>query len=131
MKSTYPKILAAIIVTLSCAFQGRAAPDSFEDGVEAYNEKNYAKAIDHFTQAMQDFPNNFALYLWRAQAYLGANDYDKAQDDYAQAISLNPLDPDGYIGRGATFLWKKDYDKALADYSKAVELDSNNSRAYD
>ena len=95
MKCTYPKILAAITLTLSCAFQERAATDSFEDGVEAYNEKNYAKAIDHFTLAMEDFPNNFALYLWRGQAYVGATDYDKAQDDYAQAISLNPLDPAG------------------------------------
>ena len=100
-------ILAAVIITLQCAEQASAGPDSFQDGVEAFNEKNYAKAIDHFTQAMEVFPNNLALYLWRARAHLGAENFDKANDDYAEAISLDPLDPDGYIGRGTILLGKR------------------------
>src|SRR5438876_1456770 len=122
MRSLRCSMVALLIVALPFLFPAQAVADSFENGVQALYEGDFAKAADHFSQALADSPFDFALYLWRARAYLGTQDYDKAGDDYAQAISLNPADPDGYIGRGSTLLWKKDYDKALEDFSKAIQV---------
>jgi TonB family protein len=53
------------------------------------SEKEYRKAIDEITKAIELFPEYSSAFYSRAQAYCGLGDYNRALDDINQAISIN------------------------------------------
>ncbi|RZL45360.1 MAG: hypothetical protein EOP00_17605 [Pedobacter sp.] len=68
-------------------------------GLKALNNKEYAKAIDFFTEAMKpvrflsksvDRPGKFRFYANRAEAYLGIKDFASAKKDYEAALIYSP-----------------------------------------
>src|SRR3954469_4130826 len=59
-------------------------------GVEFAKKKEYDKAVEEFTQAIQAEPNDSKNYFNRATAYRGLNKFAEAFADYSKAIELAP-----------------------------------------
>jgi len=127
------------------------ADSYFSRGNEFAQKKEYDKAIEYFSKAIELNPKDDKgayekYYSGRGQAYYDKKDYDKAIDDYSKCIEIAPkvsgftidLKVDGFTNtkthipsqaaryynqRGKAYYDKKDYAKAIDDYSEAVKLE--------
>jgi len=61
-------------------------------GISYLNRKNYDKAIEDFTQAINLNTDHSELFGLRGLAYKEAGDFDKARADFAKALELDPSD---------------------------------------
>jgi tetratricopeptide (TPR) repeat protein len=93
------------------ALRGYAHPFPKEEG---------KKAIADFTEALRRGPDNAALHVARARAYVQTKDYDRAIADCTAAIRLDPNYGEAYAERGICYLEKRVTNKAIADFSLAL-----------
>ncbi len=100
------------------------------DGDDFYQQQNYDRAIENYTQALKLDPNNVGAYVKRGETYEIKKDYDHAIADYNQILKLDPKNIDAYNDRGNAFNDKQDYDRAQADFNQVLQLDSKNAYAY-
>jgi tetratricopeptide (TPR) repeat protein len=94
------------------------------------NQGEWDRAIEEYTAALREDPNNVIAYYGRGKAYRGKGDNDRAIADYTQAIRLDPNYVNAYIGRGVAYYYKQDNNRAIADYTQAIRLDPNYAMAY-
>lgn len=95
--------------------------------------KNYDKAIETFTAAINLAPDYARAYDFRGDAYMSKGEPDRAIEDYSKAISLNPDYPDYadvYHNRGIAYLKKKKFEKAIEDFNKAISLKPDYGAVY-
>ncbi|XP_065655341.1 dnaJ homolog subfamily C member 7 isoform X2 [Hydra vulgaris] len=60
-----------------------------EQGNEAYSQKNYTKAVQLYTEAINLDPSNAAYYCNRAAAYMMYQEFKLALEDSSKAIALD------------------------------------------
>jgi tetratricopeptide (TPR) repeat protein len=99
-------------------------------GLEFYEKKQYDKAIEDYSLAIQLDPNYYWAYRDRGIAHLAKKEYDTAIQDYNQAIALNPKYALAYSNRGVAYRSKKQYDTAMQDYNEAIALNPRFAQAY-
>ena len=92
--------------------------------------KQYDKAIDDYTQAIQINPKFDKAYIGRGLSYYVKGEDDKAIADYNQAVQINPKNDLAYAGRGRAYADNGEDDKAIADYNRAVQINPKNDLAY-
>lgn len=126
-------------------FENNDAYFYFKQGNERFDKKEYDKAIDDFTKAIELNPNDADYYFCRGLAWQYKKEYDKAIADYSKVIEFKPNMNDIYHFRGYVWQAKADYlsmknshkiplyeyDKALADYTKAIEFNPDDFDNYD
>lgn len=97
-------------------------------------QRNYKKAIELFTKAIQLQPNYMAAYANRATVYLLLNQEEKALKDCAKYTQLQQSTkffiPETlfygiYVEIFRWYCWKKEYKKAYAWYEKHLDLFPN------
>ena len=101
----------------------------FDRGVSNNNSKQYIKAIEDFTKAIELNPYRADTYFNRGLVYQGLEQYIKAINDYTKAIRLNPYDTATYNNRGYSYYNLGQYEEALKNYAKAIKLDPTNQTA--
>lgn len=94
--------------------------DYHEQGEFALRVEKWDRAIEMFTKAIEDNPNFFVAYHYRAIAYSKKGEYDKSIEDLKKAVKLNPDYPDAYGLMGLVYEIKKDYPAALGVYREAL-----------
>ena len=92
--------------------------------------KQYDKAINDYTEAIEIDPDEDNYYFERASLYSDLGQFEKAINDYTKALKLNPNDSCSYFNRAECYITLKQYKKAIDDYTKAMELDPNDSDSY-
>jgi len=83
------------------------------------------KAIEKYTEKIEEEPNNHFYYSSRGNIYYILEDYRKALEDFSQAIELAPNNDSYFNNRGASYFNLKEYKKALENCNKAIELAPN------
>ncbi len=94
-------------------------------GMEQYNAKNFDGAIETYTKAIEQVPNNAGLYADRGRAKRDSGDMDGAIQDVSKSLELNPNEGWIYAERAVIYRAKGEIALALKDYKKALELDPN------
>lgn len=102
----------------------------FAKGMAKVKENDFLTAIEHFTLALRDDPNDVESYAERAVAYLNTQQYELSMFDMNRCIEIEPNNSYRYSCRG--FLKAKigDVDGAIVDYEMAVKLDPEDAIAY-
>ena len=99
-------------------------------GLEAFNKKEYKKAYDDITLAIQSDPKNPTPYINRCTIYLyGWKQYDDAIRDCSEAIRLSTKSSMAFNHRGYAYELKNEIANAVADYQTAVQMDPKNEVA--
>jgi tetratricopeptide (TPR) repeat protein len=112
-------------------------------GWKAYlkNPPEYDKAIEHFTQALQDNPRNAEAYVGRSWARAGkieasapdattATEWEKVVADSTEAIHLDPDSGKAYAVRGKARAALGQLREALKDLDEAVRRDPQTAVVY-
>lgn len=99
-------------------------------GIECLKRKDYDRAIENFTKAIQLNPKYSEAYNNRGIAFVAKGNYEKALADYNTAIELNPEFFYAFINRGKLYSDQVNHQQAIKDYSRAIELNPDNAVAY-
>lgn len=97
---------------------------------EAIEKGDFAQAEAYWTNLVEQFPTNPAVWSNRGNVRVIENKLDEAIVDFNQAIELAPNATDPYLNRGSAFEEKKLYQQAIGDYNKVLEIDPNDAMAY-
>jgi SpoVK/Ycf46/Vps4 family AAA+-type ATPase len=95
-----------------------------------YNKKNYDKAIEDYSHAVETDADNPLIYNNRGDAYYRKQDFEKAIADYDKAISLNKDYLKAYYNRGLSYACLQDYQSAVENFDRVIEIDASFSDAY-
>ncbi len=99
-------------------------------GFYFYQSKQYDKAIETLSKAIELGPGDHYAYFYRGSCYLELKDYEKAVNDFDTAIELNPEYSFTYISKGVAHTELKDYETAIKSFGRAIELNSKDHTAY-
>ncbi len=96
-------------------------------GTAYTNQRQFPKAIEAYTKAIDLDPKYLAAWINRGNSYKSLRQFDKAIEDYSRALELVPKDVVLWNNRAVTFGLMNQYDKSLADFSRAIELSPQNT----
>ncbi len=97
----------------------------------ALTEKGkFAQAESYWTELIEEFPENPALWSNRGNAKVSQNNLKSAIADFDQAIKLAPTATDPYLNRGTAWEGLGEWENAIADYRQLLELDPQDAMGY-
>jgi len=94
------------------------------------DEKQYAKAIEYYTKAIQINKIDHESYNNRANVYMDLNKLDSAYIDYKNALAIKPGYNVTYDNLGAMFAKKNMFDSALYYLNRAIQLNPDYKPPY-
>lgn len=96
-------------------------------GDAAVNKKDYEKAIDRYSKAIDISPFVASHYYYRGLARYNKGNRDGAMDDFDKVIVLDSTWRTAYVYRGLCHEKRKEYEKALSDYKRALSLKNDDA----
>ena len=122
------KNLFLILIVFSCSnflntnkLKAESYQKSYrERGNESLLKKNLGNAINYFTKALQNYPNDFFIYFQRGLARYESGDINGSIEDYTKSINLNPFNREAYNNRGVAYSILGEYKKAISDFNNAL-----------
>ena len=115
-------------------------------GIDRFQEGEYGKAIDDYTEAIRLNPNYPMAYNNRGIAWAAKGDHDKAIADFDKALladkppvgvgffdkvlGVKSRNASTYFNRGIAWNNKGEYGKAVADYTETIRRDPTMVLAY-
>ena len=130
MKKTL-SIISALFTILFC----NAQTYNFEQGVKAYEENDYEKALDYFGREINDNPKAALALYYRATIYTYQDQNSFALKDVNNSIKyFSPKDKKVLAGahrlRGDIYCKIENYEKTYEDYAIALKLSPNDPEIY-
>ena len=97
-----------------------------ELGNEQFKAKNFDKAVEFYSTAIDETPTDHTIYGNRSACYFKLNSYQKAIDDAEKCIELKPDWSKGYQRKGNALHGMGNKAEALITYQKGLEVDPSN-----
>ncbi|KAJ0410143.1 hypothetical protein ATCC90586_008421 [Pythium insidiosum] len=97
-----------------------------EEGNKAYIAKDFAKAVEFYTQAIALSPADPVLFSNRCAAYLGAGEAKKALNDVRLSKKLKPEWAKAHFREGQCLEALELYEDAAVAMWEAIQLEPNN-----
>lgn len=98
-------------------------------GRYALNRQNYDLADSCLTKALNQMPEDFDLYINRAQARHALGKFDLAISDYNRTIELQPKHFVAHYNRGLLRSFVGDYNRAIEDFDFVIGVEPDNTLA--
>ncbi|MCY7278779.1 MAG: tetratricopeptide repeat protein [Phormidesmis sp. CAN_BIN44] len=102
--------------------RSRSAERFLNQGLDDLHKKDYEKALQSFTKALEFSPSHADAHTYRGNLYYSLGRYQEAIVDYSRALESNPTFSYLYNRRGASREALKDYQGALEDYNQSIKL---------
>ncbi|KAL6930465.1 related to Small glutamine-rich tetratricopeptide repeat-containing protein 2 [Hanseniaspora guilliermondii] len=99
------------------------------EGNKYMGAKDYRKAIEAYTEAIELSPSNPIYYSNRAAAFISSKDFSSAVDDAEKAIALKADYAKAYTRLGAAKMGLELPEEAAEAYAKAIEIDGPKASA--
>lgn len=96
-------------------------------GNDAFASKDFSKAIEHYTKAIQLDSKNHVFFSNRSASYAGLKEWNKAMDDAKECIRLDPQFVKGYYRLAMAQLESEQYDMAQSTIKQGLAVDPNNA----
>ena len=115
-------LVSAAAVLSGCSGSGRRICN---EGMESYNEGDFAKAAECFEQAAKKEPKNTEYYVYMGMAQEESGNYDDAIASVQKVVEIDDGCGDAHRGMGLTYYKQNFYEEAAAEFAKAVQTDGN------
>ena len=92
-------------------------------------EKNYMAVLEYAQRALEETPENPAIYILLAQNYISLDKNDDALKIFDLGANKGINDFEFYLAWGITLLRAEKIEEAKEKINKALDIDSNNSNA--
>ncbi len=96
----------------------------------ATSKGDFAKAEQYWTEIIERFPDNAAIWSNRGNSRVSQNKLQEALADFNKAIELAPDVTDPYLNRGTALEALGRWEEAIADYNYILEVNPNDAMAY-
>src|SRR5688500_15658586 len=120
-------IIIGTIVTV-ILLPGRSS--SLSTAQMAYMAGDYQEAIQEFSAAIGQNPNDAEAFIGRGLSYIQVGDFEGARGDFLQANTLLPNDTRPLYQLGLLAMTDMQYPGAIAYFTQALELNPNYTLAY-
>ena len=114
----------------------RHSPDDHRNALVYMNlgkvqeaQGNNKGALQSYSSAISQYPNNVLFLSTRAKLYLQLENYKRAIVDYTTIISVSPSDIEAYSYRGYAYSKTRELDRAKADFKVVTDHDADNFMA--
>uniref|UniRef100_A0A6B2LMD4 Uncharacterized protein n=1 Tax=Arcella intermedia TaxID=1963864 RepID=A0A6B2LMD4_9EUKA len=97
-----------------------------EKGNEQFRNKNWEKALEYFSQAIQLDGSNHIFYSNRSATYFQLKQYSKSLEDADTVVEMQPNWSKGYIRQGSALFALGVYTRAKKSFETGVGLDPSN-----
>ncbi|MBV5257839.1 tetratricopeptide repeat protein [Synechococcus moorigangaii CMS01] len=101
-----------------------------QTAIQAAKKGDLSTAEKIWSDLIEEFPQNPALWSNRGNTRAGLTQFDAALADLNEAIRLASDQVDSYFNRGAILEQLQRFPEAIADYDKALALDPQEAIAY-
>jgi Ca-activated chloride channel family protein len=107
------------------------AADPLKEGIDAYNQGAYEKALKLFIDAQLDHPDRPDILYNIGNAYYHTGDYEAAAKSYKEALKTENklLQQKAHYNIGNAEFRKKQYEDALKNYEDALNLNPDDIQA--
>ncbi|OGS06737.1 MAG: hypothetical protein A2270_05595 [Elusimicrobia bacterium RIFOXYA12_FULL_51_18] len=124
-------LLAAL--ALSAVVPGKALAASPENlarqGNTAYDKKDFPKAYEYYSKALEKKPKNSRVLFNRGAAFYRMEDYAKAAEDFEEAGKTAKIKSMAGYNAGNAYFKLSDFPKAIEKYREAILADPGNKDA--
>jgi tetratricopeptide (TPR) repeat protein len=96
----------------------------------ATNKGDFQAAEGYWSQLLELFPQNPAIWSNRGNARVSQHKLPEAIADFDRSIQLAPQLTDAYLNRGAAWEGMQEWEKAIADYRHILAVDPDDAMAY-
>lgn len=83
---------------------------------------NFAQAEIYWTELIENFPDNPAVWSNRGNVRIGQYKLSEAISDFNRSIEIAPEYPDAYLNRGIAYEGQKLWQEAIADYNRVLDI---------
>lgn len=104
--------------------------DLLQEGIVEYEAGNNSRAIDLFTQVIEQEGDLETAYLWRGKSYVQVGEYHSALSDFQAVLSININNDMVYYWRGLARHRTNSLPLAISDYERSIELNPDEIGAY-
>jgi tetratricopeptide (TPR) repeat protein len=101
-----------------------------DKAILATEKGDFVLAEQYWTQLVDKFPSNPAVWSNRGNSRISQNKLEAAIDDFNQAIAIAPDAADPYLNRGTALEGEGKYQEAIADYNQVLTLNPSDALAY-
>ena len=108
----------------------REAQKAFRQGVKFKQDKDSAKALESFTQAIKIYPDYVRALVERGDTYIAQRRLDDAAEDFYKALKINEHDGPALRGAGYCKLEKKEFAAAIELFEKSISADPSNANTH-
>ena len=124
-------IFALLILSQSAFGQDDSWRDSLDVARQAYNSKNYAKALKYYESAQKKAPDNIDLSDEMAQSAYKAREFEKAEKIYQQSSGSKKNKAqrgDSFHNLGNSRMQQEDYAGAVDAYKESLRNNPKDDR---
>jgi tetratricopeptide (TPR) repeat protein len=136
--------LVVLLVRLVMSLAPDASAAAYNQGVEAYTQKDYAGSVQAFKTATEKNPNFAAAWMNRAMAELELKDFLSARASAHRAVALldsgkadgipkgneaNAMRAQAHANLGMILMQSGQAKDALPEFDKALATDPGNAKA--
>jgi DnaJ family protein C protein 7 len=100
-------------------------------GNECFKKKEYIKAIENYSKAINLNPIEPSYYANRAACYLGLNKFNKYIEDCNETLNIEANHTKAMRRKGRSQYCLGDFHEAKESFNKAIEIDPNDSTLKD
>jgi tetratricopeptide (TPR) repeat protein len=101
-----------------------------QKAIAATKQGNFIEAENYWTQLIQQFPYNPAVWSNRGNVRIIQDKLKQAISDFNHSIQLAPDAPDPYLNRGIAYEAQQLWQEALDDYNRVLEINPQDAIAY-
>ena len=121
MKKSKFLVFMVLLALLSNCVPSVSIFNLYNNGIEAYKDKQYEDAIQYYTMGIELAPENANLYVCRGMAYYDLEKYDSAISDFTAALNVMPNYIIAFYHRGQSYYAIGDYEHAVNDFNRVIE----------
>jgi len=108
----------------------KKANEIAQKAFDATAKGDFVAAEGFWSELLEIFPDNPAVFSNRGNAKASQNKLDEAIADYNKAMELAPTALDPYLNRGLALEGLGKFEEAIADYNHLLELNPNDPMGY-